>query len=155
MTYTQVKIIISKRKFLNSNMIFKKNISAIISKDLESGTNYRIKVSAISSGEEDFSDSFAILQREIKINTPKKDKILIPHTNETIEWYSIGIYTDVRIYLCLNFTPILEITDNTENNYNYTWNVWQGDNYSNTTHSNSASLLQLQMKNLYKFNLLA
>ncbi len=115
-----------------------------VSEGLVFGTDYRIKVTAISSGEEDFSDSFAIIQRKFGIITPKKDKILIPHTNETIKWYSIGIYTDVRIDLCLNFTPILEINDNTENNYSYTWNVWQGDNYSNTTHSN----YQIRIQNI-------
>ncbi len=112
-----------------------KTVNWVVPEEFKTG-DYKIKILSVSN-EVDFSESFTIQKREFGILQPYEDRTLIPHTIQLIQWISYGLSSKVRIDLCLNFTPILEISSNT-NNYvgSFNWTVWQGNDYSNTTHSN-------------------
>ncbi|KKN02226.1 hypothetical protein LCGC14_1119880 [marine sediment metagenome] len=106
-----------------------------IPENLEDGSDYRIKITGLTSGEYDSSDYFTILKRKIEVYKPYKADILVPHTPYIIDWFSRGVSSKVRIDLYFNSTYLLEITNETDNDFYFTWNVWQGENYSTITDS--------------------
>ena len=106
-----------------------------IPENLEDGADYRIKITGQTSGEYDFSEEFTIYKRQIIVSSPYTTHILIPHTTRVIEWFSRGTSSKVRIDLYLNSTFLLEITNETENDFYFKWNVWQGKNYSTISDS--------------------
>ena len=107
-----------------------------IPEGLEDGTDYKIKITGLTSGEYDFSEEFTIESRKLFVYEPRRTDVLEPHTNYLIEWHSIGTKTKVKIDLYLNSKYLLEITSETEDDSYFTWNVWQGENLSTTTKSN-------------------
>jgi len=106
-----------------------------IPEDCTDGSDYKVKLTAPSSNEADYSDAFTIIRRKVVVSRPKITHTFIPHTSERIEWYSYGTSSKVRIDLFLNNTQILEIASETEDDQQYLWTVWQGNSYSNITSS--------------------
>ncbi|KKK62742.1 hypothetical protein LCGC14_3001300, partial [marine sediment metagenome] len=88
-----------------------------IPENLEDGSDYRIKITGLTSGEYDSSDYFTILKRKIEVYKPYKADILVPHTPYVIDWFSRGVSSKVRIDLYLNSTYLLEITNETDNDF--------------------------------------
>lgn len=106
-----------------------------IPEDCADGSDYKVKLTAPSSNEADYSDAFSIIKRKVIVSRPKITHTFIPHTSERIEWYSYGTSSKVRIDLFLNNTQILEIASETEDDQQYLWTVWQGRTYENITSS--------------------
>ncbi|KKM74570.1 hypothetical protein LCGC14_1399030, partial [marine sediment metagenome] len=103
---------------------------------LDDGSDYKIKINDKSTGEFDYSQQFTIIKRKVSIYQPQMSTVYIPHTIRRIDWIGEGIGEYVKIDLFLNSTHILNITSqvNTDIQY-FLWYVWQGNNYSQITHS--------------------
>jgi hypothetical protein len=99
------------------------------------GNDYRIKLTAPSSSEVDYSSYFSITQRKVKLYRPNADSVFVPYSKSRIEWSSIGTSSRVKIDLYVNDSFYLEITNDTENML-FPWNVWVGDEYAHITSSN-------------------
>ncbi|KKL78156.1 hypothetical protein LCGC14_2027660 [marine sediment metagenome] len=106
-----------------------------IAESYSDGEDYKIKVTSISTGVYDFSEEFTIYKRQILVYDPRNTDVLAPHTTYLIEWFSRGTSSKVKLDLYLNSTYLLEITNETEDDFYFTWNVWQGKNYSTITDS--------------------
>lgn len=104
-----------------------------IPESIMGGKNYNIKITSLYDGSFDLSKDFEIYERQIFVYDPRSTDILEPHSEYLIEWFSRGIGPKVRIDLFLNSTFLNEITNETEDDFNYLWDVWQGQNLSNTT----------------------
>ncbi len=116
-----------------------------IPEDCPDGDNYKIKITDnYHTSEYDFSQPFTIQQRKITILFPKEDNIYVPHTTRSIGWNSLGVSPNsmLSINLYLNSTHILEISDQTENDGDFKWQVWTGVNLLN--HSYSHYQIQIQ-----------
>jgi hypothetical protein len=100
------------------------------------GNDYRIKLTAPSTSEVDYSSYFSIIQRKLQLSQPKANNIFVPYSKGRIDWYSIGISSRVKIDLYANSSFLREITNDTENDMVFLWNVWVSDEYAHITSSN-------------------
>ncbi len=106
-----------------------------IPENYEYGDDYNIKITALTSGEFDYSQEFSIKRVIINVFCPYGDRVLVPYTTQKIVWINTGLGPTVRIDLYLNSTLVLEITDEAPSGKEFYWEVWQGFEYSSFTYS--------------------
>lgn len=115
-----------------------------IPEDYNEGNNYKIKITDENSNEFDFSGHFSIEHPKIEVIYPFQDDVYIPHTTRSIIWTSSGVNSDVNIELYLDSVKILQISNETSNNGEFRWTIWQGDEYALDTYST----YQIQIKDI-------
>ncbi len=113
-----------------------------IPEDFKEGDDYKIKITDENSNEYDFSGQFSIKHPKIRILYPLQGDIYIPHTTRSIFWTSSGVNSKVSIELFLNSSMIILISNETSNNGEFRWAVWQGKEYAQNTYST----YQIQIK---------
>jgi len=101
--------------------------------DYPDGNDYKIRILDKFFDVYDFSETFSIIQKGIVFLYQNEGDILVPHTEHDILWRTIGVSSVLRIDLCLDSVPVLEITNETINDGEFTWRVWQGSNLSLNT----------------------
>ncbi len=116
--------------------------SAYIPEDYSEGDDYKIKITDESSGEFDFSEQFSIKHPKIEVLYPFEGDIYIPHSTRSIIWQSSGINSKVSIELYLNSVKILQISNETSNDGEFRWTIWQGEEFAQDTYST----YQIQIK---------
>ncbi len=115
-----------------------------IPEDFIEGNNYKIKITDESLNEFDFSDQFSIKHPKIEVIYPFQGDTYIPHTTRSIIWTSSGVNSKVSIELYLDSIKILQISNETPNDGEFKWTIWQGDEYALDTYSN----YQIQIKDI-------
>ena len=98
------------------------------------GTNYRIKLTAPSSSETDFSSYFTIIQRKLVVSRPLASYVFVPHATGRIEWHGVGTSSTVNIDLYANSTFLLPIANETQDDDEFFWTVWLGSSYASDSH---------------------
>jgi len=87
-------------------------------------TQYQIKVSDVSNPSTyDYSQYFEIYNPTITVTSPDSASSWIRGTENSINWTSTGILTNVKIELFLNDTFVLEIIASTPNDGDYSWTL--------------------------------
>ena len=95
----------------------------IVPNSCPSGSDYRIKISSLSTSAYDFSDYFIINHYYIQVTRPTNESVVIPRTYCTIEWDANVPSDGVDIYLYLNSEEIQSIWIARDNTGTHIWEV--------------------------------